>query len=143
MYKFEQTDFGIRVMVAGLMGPDEVNCLKSEFVSLVAEQDGDFSLLVDATELVPPEPASKNLLQECEELALSAGMQRMAIVLRSPVLRFLVRQIAHLSGSASVAKYIDASKFDDPERMALAWVADGIDPEAEQVPTAGQDKTNV
>lgn len=130
MYKVERTDYGIKATIRGVLDASDAVSLRDEFVVLLGKQDGPFSLLVDARDLVPPDKEGANLLQECEEVALKAGMHRMAFILQSPVLKALVRQIAHLSGTAEMSKYINCMKLDNADQVALAWVGDGIEPEA-------------
>lgn len=134
MFKLEQTDFGIKVTIRGLMDVDEANRLRSELVLLVTRQDGDFSALVDVRESIPAEYEPKAMLQHCEEIALKAGMRRMATIFESPVIKGQVQQNAHLSGTAGIARHIDASKVANAEQVALAWVRDGIPPEASDSP---------
>ncbi len=141
MYKLEQTDYGIKATVQGFMDPTTVTNLRSEFVLLLAQQDGPFSLLVDARDLIPPEPESANLLQDCEEMASKAGMQRMAIILKSPVVKVQMQQVGHLSGAGDITRHIDASKVENAEEIALAWVVDGVEPEPTQAPIDGQSQT--
>jgi hypothetical protein len=128
LHSLEQTDFGVKVVVQGTLDEAEVSVLKAEFAIMVAEQSGPFSLLVDATELVPPKESSLTLLQDCEELALSGGMQRMAIILKSPVLKAQVKQVGHHSGTVNVTQYVDALRTPNFEQVALAWVVDGVEP---------------
>jgi hypothetical protein len=87
-------------------------------------------MVVDCTEFLPPERGSAALFVNCEEMALGVGLERMAIIYTSPVLRASIRQIQHLSGTVGIAKYINAAKYDNAEQIALAWAVDGFEPEA-------------
>ncbi len=129
MFKIEQADFGIKVTVHGALHISEVDSLKTESVRLAGQQSGSFSILVDARGMVPPDQEGTDLLQECEELILRAGMTRMAFILSSPVLKAHAVQLAHLSGTASVSRFIVESQTEDAEQVAIAWARDGIDPE--------------
>ncbi len=130
MFKLETTTFGLKLTIRGKVDPSETANLKAELEGLLSRHDGPFSVLVDATELIPPDPESSTLLQECQEAALSNGMQRMAILLKSPVVKARSRQIAHLSGAADITKHINAATIGNAEQIALAWAVDGIEPEA-------------
>lgn len=130
MFEFEQTDYGLKLTIRGALDPAEVARLKAGLDMLLATQDGPFSALVDGREFIPVEHEIAAVLQHCEEMAMAGGMQRMAIILKSPVVKGHVQQIAHLSGSASISRYIDSSKIDNAEQVALDWLVDGIEPEA-------------
>jgi hypothetical protein len=121
----------VKVLLQGILDEAEVSVLKAEFASMVAEQSGAFSLLVDATEVVPPKEGSLNLLAECEELALVGGMKRMAVIMKSPVVKGQVKQVGHHTGTVNVTLYVDALKTPNFEQVALAWVVDGVEPAAE------------
>ncbi len=129
MYKFEQTDFGMKLTLRGALNLAEMTRIREKLEFSVAHSEGPFSVLVDVSELIPPEREYTALLRDCQELGLNSGMQRMAIIHKSPVVKGQARQIAHLSGAAGIAKYIDASKVDNAEQIARDWLVDGIEPE--------------
>lgn len=140
MYKFEKTGFGLRLTVWGALDPSVAARLEAELERLAARQDEPFSALVDVREYIPVEREIAAVLQHCEEMAMEAGMQRMAIILKSPVVKGQAQQIAHLSGSVSISRHIDASKVENAEEIALAWVVDGIEPEMAKEPVDGQNQ---
>lgn len=141
MFEFEQTEYGLKLTVRGALDSREVARLEIETERLVAGIDGEFSALVDCMDYIPAEREITAVLQRCEELALKAGIQRMAVVFKSPIVRGQVQQIAHLSGAVGISRYFDASKVDNAEQMALDWAALGVEPETNIDGAVDQDQS--
>ncbi len=138
MFEFEQTDYGLKLTARGALGLSDVSRLRADLERLLEKRDGPFSALVDCREYIPVDDETTRVLQLCEKMALKGGMQRMAFILKSPVVEGQVRQIGHLSGTAGITRYIDASKVDNAVEVALRWLVDGIEPEAANNPTKSE-----
>ena len=56
------------------------------------------------------------------------SLERVAIVVNSPVLKQQATQISHDTMTSKYDRIIDASKNSDWENVAIAWVTDGVEP---------------
>lgn len=128
MYRINKTSFGYHVVIEGSLSDAETGQLKLEVAGRLSDQVDNFSVIVDLRKLIPPHSGSLEVLRDCVEFALQAGMKRIAIIYTSPVVRDQIKQTAFMSGRNPVGRYIDALKTDDPERAAREYVEDGIEP---------------
>jgi hypothetical protein len=67
---------------------------------------------------------------EGQTLYKSKGMNRSAVVLANPVVTQQFKRLAQQSGIYSYERYIDASTVPDWTKTAVAWVREGVDPDA-------------
>jgi hypothetical protein len=130
MYKIERKHYGLHVTMGGLYSPDEISIYVKEKERLIAEIDGHFSLLIDLRSAIPPDHADETLLQESQAKLKSWGLQRMAIIVKSPIVGTQARQIAISAAVKEQTRIINASKVPDWEEVALDWILYGKEPDS-------------
>ena len=128
MYSIQRTPFGYYVQIEGALSDSEAMQLRDELRTRLAKSVENYSAIVDLRNLVPPRAGGQQLLRESVDFAFATGMQRIAVIYNSPVVRDLVKQLAFLSGRQPVGRYIDASKIENAEQAARDYAESGIEP---------------
>jgi anti-anti-sigma regulatory factor len=128
MYSIQKTTYGYYLLLEGTIDETTAAQLKSDLTARLSGKIETYSAIVDLRNLVPPRAESQGLLNETVSFAFATGMQRIAIIYNSPVVRDIIRQMAFRRGQAPVGRYIDASKTEDPVQMALDYVENGVEP---------------
>ncbi len=128
MFRIDKTSYGYRLTLGGDLTVVETLRLKTELAAVIGGLRPPFGVIVDIRALMPIMPEAKVYLQECEQLAKDAGLQRRAVILQSPVVKAQVKQLSLLSKTDNIERRINASLTDDWEELALAWVVEGVEP---------------
>ena len=131
MYKFEKQDYGLKLTVSGDLTEQEISGMTVELKSLVGSISKPFSILVDARETITLDQSVFHLLSECQKILQAAGRQSAAIVINSPVLKSQGQRITIDSGSTEAVRFIDSSKTEDWEKVAMDWILRGKEPDPE------------
>lgn len=129
MYKIKRETFGFWLTLSGDVNVTEMKQLKVELTSILTSIKRPFGIISDTLTMIPLEPEAKTLIYECEQIAREAGLQRSAVIFRSPVIKVQATQISIQSETNHSERLINASTTDDWEKVALEWVVDGIEPE--------------
>ena len=131
MYKFEKQDYGLKLTVSGDLTEQEISGMTDELKSLVGSISKPFSILVDAREAITLDQSVFHLLSDCQKIVQAAGRQSAAIVINSPVLKSQGQRITIDSGSTEAVRFIDSSKTEDWEKVAMDWILRGKEPDPE------------
>ncbi len=78
----------------------------------------------------PLEMHAQKDFEEGQRLAREGGMTRSAVILDNSTLTYQFKRIALQSGIYDWERYIDASEADNWEEIGVAWVSNGVDPDA-------------
>lgn len=130
MYKLEKAPFGIKIKFAGFMQPDEMREWLEESKVALASAPKGFGVLVDETELKALPEDTKKVLQEGQALYKASGMSRSAVGLASALTTAQMKAVAKDAGIYEWERYIDASANPNWVAVAMAWIQDGVDPDA-------------
>lgn len=129
MYKIEKTPYGIHVVLGGNLDLAEVRKMFIERNRAIRAFKGRCSVLIDIRSLVPPTPDILEILQVGDSRPPCGTWGRRAMIGLSPVIKSRALQFLFQAGTDDCTRYIDASKIDNWEEIALAWIVDGIEPE--------------
>ncbi len=128
MYSLRITDFGFLIELRDVVsGIEAAQCFRRVRRTL-AVHEGAFSVIVDARNLVPPEPATVAIMGKIDKLIQAAGMERMAVVFCSPIIKGQSLQEAFTVGTVLSRRHIDAFRVENWEQVARDWVIHGIEP---------------
>jgi hypothetical protein len=138
MHKIESAPFGFRVTSSGFFAVDDIERLKLDLLQTLSEHNRPFSLLLDSRELIPPPPDVMKEFWDLHAKVWQLSCERIVFVVSSPVAKAQVLQMHCIASSGKKDRVIDASKYPDWEEIAVAWVADAVEPEESSV--LSQDK---
>lgn len=130
MYRIEKADYGIRFELSGVIGPEEMAGWLAEFKTSVDNLSGGFCVFVDMRTLKPMSPEAQESVQRGQKYARAKGMIRSVVILNNVVTAFQFRRIAEETGIFLYERYLDAETEPDWEKVGLAWLQEGIDPDA-------------
>lgn len=126
MYKIETTSFGLHITIEGIVDKAEVNRYIAESKALVVAIEKPFSCIIDVRNLVPPVADVLRRFQQTERFLKNNGLERIAMVVLSPVIKSQASRIGMKSRLHEATLYIDANLHPDWEKIARVWVVDGI-----------------
>ena len=128
MYKIENTYYGYHITFSGLMDEAEAMKFKEEVESILPTLRQPWSSIIDLQTWVPPESKVLMVLNKVEQLSREHGLQRRAIILRSPLIKAQATQLSFMSGTRDFERCIDASKVENWEEQAIGWAVHGLEP---------------
>lgn len=141
MYTIEKTDYGLHVIMGGVYGDQEIRQYIIEKERLLATHEGPYSLLIDLRMAMPPSPEDAKLLAGSQRRLQLGNLQRMAIVVASPVITGSAKQVGFLSGADDSTRIILASRTPHWMEQALGWILKGIEPSDYPKPTVNARQT--
>ncbi|MBI4912530.1 MAG: hypothetical protein HY823_07315 [Acidobacteria bacterium] len=130
MIRFEEQPYGFRLTLADRVTRGELETWKAQCEGLLALPREPFGVLVDQRNLLPLDPDLHSLMVEIHQFVVARGLQRSAVGVghweATRRLLLLSREV----GAYAYERYLDASILPDWERVALAWILEGVDPDA-------------
>lgn len=129
MYQIEQKDFGIKFVLDGYIEQEEMEGWLAEFKAMADAQTGSFHVFVDMRTLKPLPPAAQESVHNGQKYARENGMVRSVVILQNVVTAMQFKRIAKETGIYVYERYIDAESHPNWEKVALAWLVDGVDPD--------------
>ena len=140
VYEIKRTAYGLHIIMGGIYEKDEIRKYTKEKGELAATIKAPFSILVDLRTAMPPDGEDAELLKQSHREMMHLDLQRMAVVVHSPVLKGNARQVLFDSGVSKYTRVIDASRLSNWEELALGWVVTAIEPDIspESCESAGQ-----
>ncbi|MEW5795027.1 MAG: hypothetical protein AB1772_01575 [Candidatus Zixiibacteriota bacterium] len=129
MYRIEPAYYGFRVTSSGSFTAEEIGHLSRDLLTALKNCDRPFSLVIDSRKMVPPSPEKLVKFHDLHMAVWETICQRVAFILDSPVTKGQVLQMHYSSSPTCQDRVIDASRYPGWEERAIAWVADGIEPE--------------
>lgn len=129
IYTIELYPYGFRITFAGFIQKEEMAAWVKESQALLANAPNAFGVLVDMRTLKLLSDESKAVMQEGQQCYKAAGMQRSAVILASMLVTLQFKSIAKETGIYKWERYIGAAMNPDWEKVALDWIAKGVDPD--------------
>ncbi|HXX62246.1 MAG TPA: hypothetical protein VEO56_00505 [Bacteroidota bacterium] len=129
MYKIEHKPFGFKLQFGGTIGADEMKSWVTDSKKELAGRNGKFGVLVDMINLKPLAPDAQELMVAGQKEYKAKGMERSAVGVANAVIALQFKRLAQESGIYQWERYIDASKSSAWEKIAEAWIVNGIDPD--------------
>ena len=120
---------------------EEAEEMKLELIGILSAKSGPFALVIDLRGLVPFEPEVSEVIVEAHAACMRMSCERTAIIVESPVLRGQVTRICFSAFPGKSDRLICASKVPDWEERAVAWAANGIEPDSEVAGNAAVTRT--
>jgi hypothetical protein len=130
MYKIEKTYYGFYITFSGIMNDAEAAQFKAEVEGILPSLRKSWSSVIDLQNWIPAEPKIQKLLSQVERLSKNHGLQRRAIILRSPVINAQVTRLSFKSKTNEIERRINASKVENWKEQAIAWAVHGAEPTA-------------
>ena len=128
MHKIERMQYGFRITNSGQLNIEEAEELKCELLQTLSNYGKPFCLLIDIRGLVPVSSDVMDAMRDLQRACCEMSLERVAIVVASPVLRGQAAQVSFDAGSSKHDRVIDASKVPDWEEQAIAWLVHGVEP---------------
>lgn len=128
-YTVTATPYGYRSEVVAPFPPAEALPWFEEIKRAVGPAPHPFGQLIDARGQKVQDPGSVPIVEDAQKWVRQHGMQRSAVVVGSAIVKLNLSRMSRETGMLTYERYFDGS---DPgwEAKALAWITDGVDPEA-------------
>ncbi len=98
-------------------------------MQLMALQSGSFSLIADLRAMIPSKPEVVEVIAKMQAVCKLMSLKRAAVVVASPEVTAQMKHSAFRAGTGNIDRFIDASRSENWEAQALAWVQDAVEPE--------------
>ena len=135
MYKIERKAAGYYLTFSGLIPKEEMRRWVEDSRRALEPEAGPFGVIVDMTALSPVPPEVQEILVEGQRLYKERGMVRSSVVVNSAATARQFMGLAKTSGIYLWERYMDGSNR-NCFATALAWVKDGVDPDARRQPVS-------
>ena len=130
MWRIEREDYGYHLTFSGHIKADEMQAwLEASEIELDGHKE-PFGVFVDMRHMILLPPESQEAMKEGQRLYRRRGMVRSVVILRDEVVALQFQRIAKESGIYEWERYIDASSEPNWERVGMAWIVEGIDPDS-------------
>lgn len=133
MYTITPTDYGVHLLLEGRISTIESEAFLAEMKTICEKTWPRGGVFVDMRNLLPLELRPQVNLETIQRLARKAGMIRSVVIVSNPTVAFQFKRIARHSGIYEWERYIPATDS-GWEAKGLAWIIDGIDPDADNRP---------
>ncbi len=130
MYSIETVPFGFHITIGTPVTVDEATAHLAQSRRLLATCEKPFGVLVDIRALRPLDDDVQGVVDHTQRLYREQGLRRSAVVCSSAIMTMQFTRIARETGVKAHERYLDASSEADWHAIALAWIVDGVDPEA-------------
>ena len=141
MIKVEKRPYGLYVTLSGDITPDQVRKYETDVNELWPPEAGPRSSIMDIRELLLPNTDALQMLMQFFPRAKENGLQRLAIIVKSPGIKARAIQLAFEVDRPDMIRFFDTSKTADWQVQSLDWVIHGFDPI--DLPTDSTDKIQV
>jgi len=129
MHRIDETPYGYCICFDGFLLRDDAGALLERMRQVVKPRAGGFHVLVDLRHSRAFPAESQEVLKQAIQLCKESGMERNAVVLNSAIATLQARRIAKETGISDGVRYIDTSTEPEWERVAMDWLAAGLDPQ--------------
>lgn len=114
--------------MGGLLSVEEVKKYIEEKEALLSEFDGPYSMIIDIRSSATPKDELIEIFRQSQERSRD-NLLRMSIIVNSPVVQGIAKQVGFQSGIETLTRVINALKTNDWEEVALRWVKNGTEPD--------------
>ena len=129
MYKIEKKEYGYKLTFGGLINAEEMKKWVDESRNALTVTPSKFGVFVDMRTLKPIEKESQVIMEEGQKLYKTKGMERSVVILESVLVTMQFKRIAKETGIYNWERYISSQDKPDWEKIGLAWIKDGVDPD--------------
>jgi hypothetical protein len=129
MYENEPTSYGFKMRFGGYIDIDEMESWANEVQQGIDRTPDEWHCFVDMRDLDSMSEEGQQLMSDVKAECHESGLTRVATLVESPTVRLQFEQMSEGTGGDQ-ERYLDAQSTTDPERTAIEWVRDGIDPES-------------
>jgi len=129
MVNVELTHCGLKITLSGDVSVEQARTLYLDAERLLGGDKITLGVVVDMRSLIPLEKDAQDELVITQMKLRELGNDvRSAVVLNSPVITMQFRALAGQSKILDIERYIDASKEENWEKIAIDWVVKGKEP---------------
>ncbi len=129
MYEISETKYGLRIVMQGFLGKDELKTMSREAGRVVKKMKKDFGVLHDMRGMLTLPAEAREIMKLNMESAKQAGMGRSAQILDDAIITLQFKRLAREVEISDTMRQIDAGNVPDCERVAMDWIVKGIDPD--------------
>jgi len=129
VYKIVKRPSGYLLTFSGFMPVEEMRQFEEESRKSLATMIGSFGVIADLRDLKPLPQDAQEVMVRAQALYQKKGMVRSAVVLKDAMTTHQFMRLAKESGIYDWERYVDASAVADWDKVAIAWVRDGTDPD--------------
>ena len=129
MYKIEIKNYGYKLTFGGLIDAEEMKKWVADSKQALNTAPSKFGVFVDMRTLKPIEKESQAIMEEGQKLYKAKGMERSVVILESVLVTMQFKRIAKETGIYNWERYISAQDKPDWEKIGIAWIKDGVDPD--------------
>lgn len=130
MFTIERSSYGLKITLQGFMNEGEMAYWLKELTQALQKHPYGFRLLIDARELKPLPKDAQTHLKDGQELAKRNGVARSIVILNHPITAMQFKRIGKQTGVCEWERYINAAATPQWEHIAMAWLDNGVDPDA-------------
>jgi hypothetical protein len=130
LYKIEKRPCGLLLTFSGTIGKAEMTCWLIESERQLVNMCGTFGVILDARKLALLNGEAQALMVEGQAMYKKKGMIRSAVAVANPMVTRQLKRLAEQSGIDAFERYVDTHECWDWAGVAVAWVRDGMDPDA-------------
>lgn len=131
MFEYYETNYGIKFIFQGFIQLDELRRSSQEVGQLMRRLKKGFGILCDMRGMSVLPPEARELMKRNMERAKHAGSGRSAVIVDDVITAIQFKRLARDAGISETMRQIDASSALDCERVAVDWIASGIEPDKE------------
>ncbi|MEE8576885.1 MAG: hypothetical protein V3T31_06490 [candidate division Zixibacteria bacterium] len=132
MYRIEETDYGLKLTLSGIIEASEIAAWLMEFKPIVDNQKDGFCIFADVRFLSPLDSKGQMYMKAGQAYARENGLARSVVVVDNPVTAGQAKQIAMVTGVKSGERYIDSASDPDWAATAMKWITDSVDPDKKE-----------
>jgi len=128
MIKTEIKSYGFKIIFEGSITKEETEKWLNECKSLLLKTKKDFSVIIDMKKMDILQLNAKPIMTNAQKLFKISGMARSAVILANPIIKLQFETLGKITKISEFEKYIDATKFRNPDNAALNWIIKNIEP---------------
>ncbi len=128
MITVEKKSHGFYVTFTGVITAEEIRAYEAQVNHLWTPADGPRSSILDIRELIIPHGNEMSMFIDFFHRSKESGLQRLAVVVKSPVLKARAIQLAFEVGGTEMIRFFDASRTPDWLEQCNDWVIHALDP---------------
>lgn len=129
MNSIERKGFGYKLTFGENIRAEEMKKWVDDSKTALADAPSEFGVFVDMRTLKPLAADAQEHMQIGQKLYKEKGMVRSVVIVDSAITKMQFVRIAKETGIYQWERYIDASAVADWEKVGLAWIQDGKDPD--------------
>lgn len=111
-----------------MITPEEIHQYEAEVNRQWSPADGPRASILDIRDLIIPHGNEVAMFVDFFHRSREGGLQRVAVIIQSPVLKARAIQLAFEVGGTEIVRFFDASKTPNWLEQATDWVVHNIDP---------------